>query len=112
MVGKTLGRMAFVMAMFGASAASAPAVSLVSAASPAVSTVSATSGAHRQQATPVARSIEAGRGWGSMIACSACLLGTGVVIAGGPAAIIIAVNTPGSAIAMLACAATCYEAFQ
>jgi hypothetical protein len=40
------------------------------------------------------------------------MVGAGLVIAGGPAAILIAVNTPGSALAVMGCAATCYEAFQ
>jgi hypothetical protein len=111
MVGKNLGRIAFVTAVIGMGALSEPAVSAVSAAAPAAP-VSATSGSHRQQATPVARSVQAGKGWGSMIACSACILGAGVVIAGGPASIIIAVNTPGSALALIACASSCYDAFQ
>jgi hypothetical protein len=57
--------------------------------------------------------IEMGRGgFGAMIGCAACAVAAGLTIAGGPAAILIAVNAPGSAVALLACAATCYEAFQ
>jgi hypothetical protein len=55
---------------------------------------------------------ETGRGWGSAIACAACVAGAGLAIAGGPATLLIAVNTPGSAVAVMACAASCYEAFQ
>ena len=53
-----------------------------------------------------------GKGWGSAIACAACVAGAGLAIAGGPATLIIAVNAPGSAVAVMACAASCYEAFQ
>jgi len=106
---KTLGRLAFVIAMIGVSAASAPGVQFVSAAT-SVSSADASPIARSQQPAAVARSGDAGRGWGSMLACSACILGAGVVIAGGPAAILIAVNTPGSAVAVLACASSCYDA--
>jgi len=51
-----------------------------------------------------------GRGWGAMLGCAGCLVAGGLVVAGGPASILIAVNTPGSAIALLACAGSCYEA--
>ena len=112
MVRKTLGRLACVMAMIGLSASSVPTVQLASAATPAAHTVRAPIVAGSPHAAPTVRSMESGRGWGAMIGCSACLIGAGVVIAGGPAAIIIAVNAPGSSIALLACAATCYEAFQ
>jgi parvulin-like peptidyl-prolyl isomerase len=47
-----------------------------------------------------------------MIACAACVAGAGFAIAGGPATLIVAVNAPGSAVAVMACAAACYEAFQ
>jgi hypothetical protein len=53
-----------------------------------------------------------GRGWGSIIGCAACAVGAGAIAAGGPAAVMIAVNTPGSAMAAIACAGACYEAFQ
>ena len=56
--------------------------------------------------------VETGKGWGSMIACAACAVGAGFAIAGGPATLLVAVNAPGSAVALLACAAACYEAFQ
>jgi hypothetical protein len=109
---KTLGRVAFVIVMIGVSAASAPGVQLVSAAPTAGSSAGAPHTARSQQPVAVARSGEAGRGWGSMLACSACVIGAGVVIAGGPGAILLAVNTPGSAVAVLACASSCYDAFQ
>lgn len=60
--------------------------------------------------TDAAVSRKAGRGWGAMLGCAGCLVAGGLVVAGGPASILIAVNTPGSAIALLACAGSCYEA--
>lgn len=54
---------------------------------------------------------ETGQGWGSMIACAGCAVGAGITIAGGPAALLIAVNAPGSAFALMACVAACAEAF-
>jgi hypothetical protein len=53
-----------------------------------------------------------GQGWGSMIACAACVVAAGAIIAGGPVAVTIAVNAPGSAMAVIACAGACYEAFE
>lgn len=50
-----------------------------------------------------------GRGWGALIGCTGCLIGGGLIVAGGPASILIAVNTPGSSIALLACVGSCYE---
>ena len=46
-----------------------------------------------------------------MIACAACAVGAGAIIAGGPGAILLAVNAPGSAVALLACGESCYAAF-
>ena len=51
-----------------------------------------------------------GRGWGSIFGCAGCAIAGGLVVAGGPASILIAVNTPGSAVALLACVGSCYEA--
>jgi hypothetical protein len=47
-----------------------------------------------------------------MIACAACVVAAGAIVAGGPVAVTIAVNAPGSAMAVIACAGACYEAFQ
>jgi hypothetical protein len=63
-------------------------------------------------AVPPNTATASGRGWGSMIGCAACFVGGAAIAAGGPASVLIAVNTPGSAIAALACAGACYEAFQ
>jgi hypothetical protein len=62
--------------------------------------------------TPVAApaSAQTGAGWGAIIGCAGCAIGGGLVIAGGPASILIAVNTPGSAIALIGCVGACYEA--
>ena len=57
---------------------------------------------------PAARA--SGRGWGSIFACAGCAIAGGLVVAGGPASILIAVNTPGSSVALLACAGSCSEA--
>lgn len=91
MIGRALGRTALLLAMMGVSATTVPGGSFAAATKDP---------------------NETGKGWGSMLACSACLLGAGMVIAGGPASIIVAVNTPGSAVAALACVSSCYDAFQ
>ena len=46
------------------------------------------------------------------IGCASCVVATGMIAAGGPGSILIAVNTPGSAVAAMACVAVCYEAVQ
>jgi hypothetical protein len=58
--------------------------------------------------TPATR--QTGRGWGAIIGCAGCVIAGGLVVAGGPASILVAVNTPGSALALLACVGSCYEA--
>jgi predicted double-glycine peptidase len=55
---------------------------------------------------------ESGQGWGSILGCAACGVAAGGLILGGPGAILVAANTPGSAMAAMACAGVCYEAFQ
>jgi hypothetical protein len=102
-----LRRIACLAAMLGLGMASFPSVQAASAA-----TVAASVG----QASPAAATIAAptsaqtGSGWGAIISCAGCAIAAGVVVAGGPASILIAVNTPGSSIALLACAGACYEA--
>jgi hypothetical protein len=102
-------RFACVAALIGLGVASAPPVD----AAPATAVVVSTGSSPVAHAVTANRLVprETGRGWGSMIACAACAVGAGVVIAGGPGAILLAVNTPGSAVALFACAASCYEAF-
>ena len=90
------------LAAFGV--ASAPRVQ----AAPAVS---AAAGASSSSAATVTVVPATGRGWGSIFACAGCAVAAAVVVAGGPGAILVAINTPGSAIAAMACAASCYEAF-
>jgi hypothetical protein len=101
-------RFACVAALIAMGVASAPPIE----AAPAATATVATGGSGVAHAAAVTRlaSRETGRGWGSMIACAACAVGAGAVIAGGPGAILIAINTPGSAVALMACAASCYEA--
>ncbi len=102
-------RVACVAALIGLGVASAPRIE----ASPATTVVVATTGStitHTASATRVA-ARETGSGWGSMIACAACAIAAAGVVAGGPGAVLIAINTPGSAVALLACGASCYDAF-
>jgi hypothetical protein len=102
-----LRRIACLAAMLGLGVASFPSAQAAPLA-PAGTAISQASAV----ATPIAASAraQAGQGWGSIIGCTGCLIAAGLVVAGGPASILIAVNTPGSAIALLACAGTCYEA--
>jgi hypothetical protein len=109
MTNNTFRRITCVVTMLALGVASAlnvqPAMGAIAGASatrPAASVASAAA------TTPVAR--QTGRGWGAIIGCAGCAIAGGLVIAGGPASILIAVNTPGSAVALLACAGTCYEA--
>ena len=112
MKGVPLRRIACMGAMLGLSVASSPRLQAASAAPAAVASVNS-SHAPSPAAAPEVRSlIETGKGWGSMISCAACAVAAGITIAGGPATILVAVNAPGSAIALLACVAACYEAFQ
>ncbi len=53
------------------------------------------------------RLILEGGALGAIVGCAGCLVATGFVLAGGPIAVVVAANAPGSAIALLACAATC-----
>lgn len=110
MTGKFYRRIACLAAMLGLGVASSPTMQ-VAAAAPARATVGVTSTAPSAASTTPARGAT-GAGWGSMIGCAACAVGAGIIIAGGPGAVIAAANAPGSAIALMACAATCYEAFQ
>jgi hypothetical protein len=111
MISPILRRIACAGAILGLGVASSPRVQAAAAAP--VMTASVNSSHTMSTATASAwRPTETGRGWGSMIGCAACAVATGFIVAGGPATILVAVNTPGSAIALLACAATCYEAFQ
>jgi hypothetical protein len=111
MVGAIFRRIACAGAILGLGVASSPRVQ----AAPTAPVVTASVNSSHTMSTAAAsaqRPSETGRGWGSMIGCAACAVATGLIVAGGPATLIIAVNTPGSTVALLACAATCYEAFQ
>ena len=108
MTNNTFRRIACVMAMLALGVAS------ILSVRPAVAAIAGTSVATPSAAasTNVAASAtrQTGRGWGAIIGCASCAIAGGLVVAGGPASILIAVNTPGSAVALLACAGTCYEA--
>jgi hypothetical protein len=99
-----LRRIACVAAMLGLGVASFPSAQ----AAPAAASIAQASTAY----APIvaSASTQTGTGWGSLFGCAGCAIAAGIVVAGGPASILIAVNTPGSAIALLACAGTCYEA--
>jgi hypothetical protein len=106
-------RIACVAALIGLGAASVPQLEAAPPAA-ATATAAATTGAgaavtHAGVQSTIA-SRASGRGWGSMIGCAACIVGAGLLVAGGPGAILLAINAPGSAIGALACAASCYEA--
>ena len=108
MTGKFYRRIASLTAMLGLGVASSPRVQVAAAAA----TVTMVAGAPHSAPSVSLPSTVSGSGWGSMIGCAACAVAAGVIIAGGPGAVLAAVNAPGSAIALLACGATCYEAFQ
>lgn len=52
-----------------------------------------------------------GQGFGSVLACAACVVGGVILASSGPGAILVAANTPGSAIVVAGCIASCAEAF-
>jgi hypothetical protein len=107
-------RIACVGAMLGLGVASSPQVQAAPAApvTPVTAAAVSTNHATAPAATALDQPNATGRGWGAMIACAGCIIAAGVVVGSGPGAIAIALNAPGSAIALLACAAACYEAFQ
>jgi hypothetical protein len=107
-----LRRIAGVGAIFALGIASSPRVQLASASPEAAASVSS-SHAMLSTATTVARVPSVmGRGLGAVLGCAACAVAGGMVLAGGPAAIIIAVNAPGSALTLMTCASACIEAFK
>jgi hypothetical protein len=101
-----LRRIACLAAMLGLGMASFPSVQ--TAAAPVAASVGQAATATATIAAPA--SARTGKGWGAMISCAGCAIAAGIVIAGGPASILVAVNTPGSSVALLACAGACYEA--
>jgi hypothetical protein len=113
-----LRRIACVGAILGLGVASSPPMQAAPTAPVAVSStaLAAQMPAGQQNSshvmTTIARPNATGQGWGAMIACAGCIIAAGVVVGSGPGAIAVALNAPGSAIALLACAAACYEAFQ
>ncbi len=111
MISPILRSIACAGAILGLGVASSPRMQAASAA-PVVTTSVNSNHTMSTAAASAQQPSETGRGWGSMIGCAACAVAAGLIVAGGPATLIVAVNTPGSAVALLACAATCYEAFQ
>jgi hypothetical protein len=102
-----LRRIACLAAMLGLGMASFPSAQAAPVAT-AVTSIGHATAATSTIAAPGA--AQAGKGWGAIISCAGCAIAAGIVVAGGPASILIAVNTPGSSIALLACAGACYEA--
>jgi hypothetical protein len=112
MTGKFYRRIACLAATLGLGVASSPSMQTAAAASAVTAVAGATNAASAASVTPTPAQDLTGNGWGSMIGCAACAVAAGIIIAGGPGAVLAAANAPGSAIAVLACGATCYEAFQ
>ena len=113
MMNNSLRSIACLAAMLSLGVASFPSEQAAQPAHAApVASVAASIDHANAASTPIAAATasQSGRGWGSLIACAGCAIGAGFILAGGPGAILIAVNTPGSSIALLGCAATCYEA--
>ena len=111
MKSKALRTIACLGAMIGLGFASSPPMH-AAPAPPATAAVTSVNHAMPPAVTALDQPNATGRGWGAMIACAGCIIAAGVVVGSGPGAIAIALNAPGSAIALLACAAACHEAFQ
>jgi hypothetical protein len=107
-----LGRSAWAGMVVILGVASSPRIQAASAPPVVTATMDENHATTPANIVPVRSTGEIGRGWGSMIGCGVCLVAAGTVVAGGPSAIIAAANFPGSAGAVMACAAACYEAFQ
>jgi hypothetical protein len=107
MTNTVLRRIACLAAMLGLGVASFPSAQAAPVA-PVAASVGQATAASASIAAPA--STRSGKGWGALFGCAGCAIAAGLVVAGGPGSILIAVNTPGSAIALLACAGTCYEA--
>ena len=109
---KILRRLASVGAVLALIIASSPRLDATPQSSGRAAAVAGNLAPSQAAVEATGRAPQTGEGWGAMIACAGCLVGAGVIVAGGPAAIIVAANLPGSAIAAMACVAVCYEAFQ
>ncbi len=107
-----LRRLATIGAVLALALASSPQLGATPQASAPAVTIASTHMSAQAAVGTANRASQTGQGWGTMIACAGCLAGAAAVVAGGPAAIIIAANMPGSAIAAIACTAVCYEAFR
>lgn len=108
-----LRRIACVAAMLALGVASSPRVQAATVAPVTPSAAAAINANHATSpATALVEPNVTGRGWGTMLACAGCVVAAAGIVAAGPAAIVVAIHTPGSALALLACTAACYEAFQ
>lgn len=104
MTNNVLRRIACLAAMLSFGVASFPSAQ----AAPVAASTGQAPTAASTIAAPAA--TQTGKGWGSLFGCAGCAIAAGFIVAGGPASIIIAVNTPGSSIALLGCVGSCYEA--
>ena len=59
---------------------------------------------------PVAEVV--GTGLFEAIACAACVVGAGAIVAGGAGAVLVAINTPNSFWVAAACVGACVAAFE
>lgn len=108
-----LRRIACVAAMLALGVASSPRVQAATVAPVTPSAAAAINANHvTSPATALVEPNVTGKGWGTMLACAGCVVAATAIVAAGPAAIVVAIHTPGSALALLACTAACYEAFQ
>lgn len=53
-----------------------------------------------------------GTGFFEAVACAACVAGAGLIVAGGPGAVLVALHSPHSFWIAAACIASCVEAFE
>ena len=104
MTNNGLRRIACLAAMLGLGVTSFPSAQAAPVAT-AISQATAPAAAIAAPAAP-----QTGKGWGAIFGCAGCAVAGALIVAGGPGSILIAVNTPGSSIALLACAGSCYEA--
>lgn len=114
MASTALRRLSCVAAMLALGVASSPRAQAASMAPVTPSTAAAASSTHATPpaATALVQPSVTGSGWGLMLACAGCVVAAAGLVAAGPATIVVAIHTPGSALAVLACTAACYEAFQ
>ena len=112
MMTSTFRRVACLGAMLALGVASGPESRPASAAQP-TARHAASALAASVAPSPTIRSVdESGTGLGSILACAGCAVAAGLVVVGGPGAILVAVNSPGSALVLMGCISACYDALK